>query len=63
MANRIDWIMSFIMCATLMAPNTLKAVDGAGAGADPAAGGGVMALQDAKTAAPQKATRPRTNSV
>lgn len=41
MASRIDWIMSFIRCATLMAPNTLKAVEGS----DEAAGaaGGVAA--------------------
>gem|GEM_PF-3887713 len=28
MASKIDWIMSFIRCATLMAPSTLKAVEG-----------------------------------
>ena len=27
MASRMDWIMSFIRCATLIAPSTLKAVE------------------------------------
>ena len=46
MANRIDWIMSFIKCATLMAPSTLKAVDGsdaAGVAACAEAGAGMEA--------------------
>ncbi|GAB3344409.1 hypothetical protein GCM10027565_49570 [Bordetella tumulicola] len=30
MANKIDWIMSFIMWATLMAPRTLYEVDDVG---------------------------------
>ncbi|GLK94292.1 hypothetical protein GCM10008164_20300 [Achromobacter xylosoxidans] len=38
MANRIDWIMSFIRCATLIAPSTLKAVDGS----EEAAGGAAV---------------------
>ncbi|MNS57826.1 hypothetical protein D3C86_1125390 [compost metagenome] len=44
MANKIDWIMSFIKCATLIAPSTLNAVDGA-AGAGEAVGAGTFASE------------------
>ncbi len=48
MANRIDWIMSFIRCATLIAPNTANAVEGsatAGRGAGGVASGGNAAAE------------------
>ena len=38
MASRMDWIMSFIRCATLIAPSTLKAVEASCAAASRGAG-------------------------
>ena len=39
MASRMDWIMSFIRCATLIAPSTLKAVEASCAAASRAGPG------------------------